>query len=256
MKRRTMMLGLGALPLLGKMTKAQVPAPYRVSLIDGGFDGAQWHAGVAVALDEGWKTYWRMPGEAGIPPQFDWAKSQGAASIEVLYPVPGRLHDLSGEAVGYIHRVVFPVVVKPAANPAQAKLRLDLFIAVCKEVCIPANAHAALDLVPGSASSAASALIDEWVRRVPIAGSPVHSATVTMDGEKPMLLIKLRQRVEDIFVETEGPAYFRAPVFSQDGLEVRLIVDNLKDAAGIKGATLKLTLTSGGSGIEQSVAVN
>ncbi len=250
------MLGLGALPLLGKMTKAQVPAPYRVSLIDGGFDGAQWQAGVAVELDDGWKTYWRMPGEAGIPPQFDWTKSQGAASIEVLYPMPGRFHDLGGEAVGYMHRVVFPVVVKPAANLTLAKLRLDLFFAVCKEICIPANAQAALDLVPDSASSAASALIDEWVRRVPIAGSPVHSAAVTVDGGKPVLLIKLRQRVEDIFVETDGPAYFRAPVFSQGVLEARLIVDNLKDEAGLKGTTLKLTLTSGGSGIEQSVVVD
>ena len=77
-----------------------------------------------------------------------------------------------------------------------------------------------------------------------------------MDGEKPILLVKLRQRVEDIFVETEGSAYFRAPVFSQDGLEARLIVDNLKDEAGLKGAALKLTLASGGSGIEQSVVVD
>ena len=248
------MLGLGALPLLGKMTKAQVPAPYRVSLIDGGFDGAQWHAGVAVELDEGWKTYWRMPGEAGIPPQFDWTKSQGAASIEVLYPVPGRFHDLGGEAVGYMHRVVFPVVVKPAANAALAKLRLDLFFAVCKEICIPANTQGTLDLVP--ASSASTALIDQWRLRVPIAGTPIQSVKALPDSGKLLLLIKLRQRVEDIFVETEGPAYFRAPVFSRDGLEARLIVDNLKDEAGLKGTTLKLTLASGGSGIEQSVAVN
>ena len=126
MNRRTMILSLAGLPVMGRLAQASTPQLYRMTLIGGAFDGQVWHAGVAVDLDEGWKTYWRMPGEAGIPPQFDWSASDGVAGVEVLYPLPGRLHDLSGETIGYERHVVFPVFVTPAADAKGVKLRLDL----------------------------------------------------------------------------------------------------------------------------------
>ena len=146
MKRRTMIAGLIGLPLQVQTLRAQA-SPYRVSLLGGGFDGTAWQAGVLVELEKGWKTYWRMPGEAGIPPQFDWSKSKGAAGITVLYPVPGRFQDLSGETIGYHDRVVFPVMVTGAG---EVELNLELFLAVCKDVCIPASARAALKLSSAS----------------------------------------------------------------------------------------------------------
>lgn len=255
MNRRTMIAGLAGLSLAGIEARAEAPQPYTVSLIGGTFDGQAWLAGVKVDLDKDWKTYWRMPGEAGIPPQFDWSASRGIGGVDVLYPLPGRLHDLSGETIGYERQVVFPVIVKPEAAATAAELRLNLFFAVCKDICIPAKAQATLALTSANASSADAALTQEWMGRVPVPGWAVRSLAVVMEGDKPVLVAKLLQPADDIFVESPGAAYFRKPAFSADDLEARLLVDNVKAASQLQGLILRLTVAAGGSGIEQSLTV-
>lgn len=254
MNRRTMISSLVGLPLVGRLAQAQTPRPYRVSLIGGVFDGQVRRAGVAVDLDDGWKTYWRVPGEAGIPPQFDWTKSQGITGAEVLYPLPGRLHDLSGETIGYERRVVFPVIVTPA-DATGLELRLDLFFAACKDICIPAKVQGTLALGSADAPAADASLVEEWTRRVPVPGMAVRSVTAIMDANTAVLVVTLTQPANDIFVESAGAAYFRKPAFSPDGLEARLVVNNVRDAAQLKGLALTLTIATGGAGIEQAVTV-
>lgn len=255
MNRRTMIASLAGLSLAGIEAQAEAPQPYGVSLIGGAFDGQAWLAGVKVDLVKDWKTYWRMPGEAGIPPQFDWSASRGVGGIEVLYPLPGRLHDLSGETVGYERQVIFPVIVKPEAAVTAAELHLNLFFAVCKDICIPAKAQATLALASTNSSSAEAGRIQEWIGRVPVPGLAVLSLKAATEGDKPVLVAKLLQPADDIFVESPGPAYFRKPAFSADGLEARLPMDNVKAASQLRGLVLRLTVAAGGAGIEQSIAV-
>ena len=66
-------------------------------MLSGGQDGDIWQAGILVELEPNWKTYWRVPGDTGIPPQFDWTGSKNAGAIEVGYPVPSRFQDAGGE---------------------------------------------------------------------------------------------------------------------------------------------------------------
>src|SRR5262245_29832388 len=68
-----------------------------------GTAGAARLAGLEIAMQDGWKTYWRMPGDAGVPPTFDWSGSVNAADIKVLYPAPTRMPEAGGEVVGYKH---------------------------------------------------------------------------------------------------------------------------------------------------------
>ena len=69
-------------------------------------------AGVEISMADGWKTYWRNPGDAGgVPPYFDWAGSENVAAVKVLYPAPSRMADASGESIGYKKAVVLPVEV-------------------------------------------------------------------------------------------------------------------------------------------------
>jgi len=232
--------------------RSHASGPFRMTVLHGAFERDRWLAGVAIDLDDGWKTYWRMPGEAGIPPQFDWTKSKGVGDVEVLYPLPQRLHDLSGETVGYERRVIFPVIVT-AANAEETSLHLDLFFAVCKDICIPAKAEATLDARSTQAGEADQ--IEEWLKRVPVAGTAVQSVTAIMESNETVLVTKLLQPAEDIFVESASPAYFRKPVFSADGLEARLSVDNVKAASDLKGLELKLTVARGAAGVEQTVVV-
>ena len=227
--------------------------PYRVTLAGDDYQGDGWLTGVRIELDEGWKTYWRMPGEAGIPPLFTWTISQ-PSEIEVLYPLPGRFADASGETVGYAHEVVFPVRVMNSTATGLT-LDLDLFFAVCRDICIPAQTKASVALGAALRDPEGSRRVEQWAARIPATGTPVTRAEIVIEQDKPALLLNLTTPVTDIFVETAGSAYFRKPVFSADGREARLIIDNVKDALTLKGAMLKLTFSTAAGGLEQSLTL-
>ncbi len=227
--------------------------PFRVSLIGDGFDGTAWQTGILIELDDGWKTYWRMPGNAGIPPNFTW-KTSVPADVSVSFPTPGRYRDATGETIGYKHEVVLPVTVT-AGKATSVSLDLDLFFAVCKDVCIPAKATASMVLGTAVNDAAGAARVAQAMATVPQPGQMVSAASIVIESGKPVLLLALDGRLDDIFVETSTNAYFRAPQFSVDGNEGRLIIDNVADVAKLKGAMLKLTLSQGSEGLEQNLTL-
>ena len=103
-------------------------------------------AGVELQLPEGWKTYWRFPGEAGgVPPSFDWSKSTNLESAQVLYPAPKRFTDKAGDTIGYKGTVVFPVRLKPKDAVEADRPASRSHYGVCKDICIPAEAELALE---------------------------------------------------------------------------------------------------------------
>lgn len=225
--------------------------PYRVSLIGDSFDGRSWHTGVLIELDPGWKTYWRMPGEAGIPPEFTWTTS-APAGISVSFPGPARYADQSGETVGYEGSALFPVAVTPE-KATELDLSLDLFFAVCKDICIPASATAAITLGTVVRDPSGSARVEEARKAVPGRGSAITAAKLVMEGGKPVLELELKEQPEDIFAEAPGSAYFRAPEFSDDGRLARLTIDNVRNADDLSGMALTLTYRLKGMNLEQTV---
>jgi DsbC/DsbD-like thiol-disulfide interchange protein len=227
--------------------------PYRVSLIGDGYDGADWRTGILIELEDGWKTYWRMPGEAGIPPDFTWTSSV-PTDISVVFPVPGRYRDASGETVGYKHEVVLPVIVK-AGQAANVALRLNLFFAVCKEVCIPAQATAAIDLGSAMHDPDGIARVEVASQAVPVPGIVASAAAIVMESGKPVLRLTLPEKPDDIFVESPSTAYFRTPQFTPDGKQASLIIDNVNDPAKLNGLTLTLTAVTGERGLEQKLTL-
>lgn len=227
--------------------------PYRVTLVGDGFDGTSWHTGVLIELEPGWKTYWRMPGDSGIPPEFTWTPSR-PARVEVAFPTPSRHVDKSGEAVGYDTEVLFPVTVTPE-KPDALDLKLDLFFAVCKDVCIPAKAQAAISLGTEERDPLGSVRVDTARAGVPAAGDAVTGAEIVSEDGKPVLKLALKERPEDIFVESSTTAYFRAPVLSADGREAHLAIDSLGDIQKLKGQKITLTYLIGGKGHEQTVTL-
>ena len=100
-------------------------------------DGGRHVAGLSIRLAPGWKTYWRAPGEGGIPPRFNWSGSSNLAAVKVVYPVP-RIIDQNGlRSIGYVSDVVFPLVVKARDASQPVNLRGEIEIGVCEEICIP-----------------------------------------------------------------------------------------------------------------------
>ena len=221
----------------------------RVSLIDGGGDGGSRLAGVAVDLDDGWKTYWRKPGESGIPPEFKWEGSRNLGAIDVLYPLPTRFDDAGGDAIGYKHRVVFPLRLTAIDVTAPIELAGSLFLGVCKEVCVPLKQTVALSLPQRGVDQG----VASWIAKVPrraVTPLPVSAGRLVKGGGMLQLRLSLASEVDDIFVETDGDAYFHKPLFEAG--EAVIAVDNVT-AGKLAGSTLRLTVVTGGSGVEQSL---
>src|SRR3954462_403615 len=72
-----------------------------VRLVSGDTATKPMHAGIEMKLQKGWHTYWRYPGDSGVPPQFDFAKSDNLKSATVLYPAPELHTDAGGQTIGY-----------------------------------------------------------------------------------------------------------------------------------------------------------
>lgn len=117
-------------------------------------DAAQLAAGIELKLDSGWHTYWRYPGDAGIPPRFDFSGSQNVARVTVRYPAPRAMVDETGTTLGYQRHVVFPLQVAPKQTGHPVTLHVVVDYAVCENLCVPAQGEATLTLGAGQSSQA------------------------------------------------------------------------------------------------------
>jgi DsbC/DsbD-like thiol-disulfide interchange protein len=113
-------------------------------------------AGVEIRLMRGWHTYWRYPGDAGVPPQFSFAGSRNVKHVEVLWPAPERVVDKGSTSIGYSIGVIFPlrIVQHEAGKPGALRLRLQY--AICEKLCVPAEGRSELTLASGRASQDAA----------------------------------------------------------------------------------------------------
>ena len=114
--------------------------------VNGGSPSAPLLAGIEVRLDPHFITYWRDPGDAGVPPSFDVAASTNLKSAEVRYPAPERLDEAGTEAFGYSDDVVFPIMVTPLDPAKPVTLAVGFDYAVCYNICLPARAELRLTL--------------------------------------------------------------------------------------------------------------
>src|SRR4051794_12884918 len=70
-------------------------------------------AGIEIRLDPGWKTYWRYPGDSGVPPRYSFARSDNVRDVSLSWPAPKSFSDGSGSSIGYADRVILPLHVVP-----------------------------------------------------------------------------------------------------------------------------------------------
>ncbi|APG48423.1 protein-disulfide reductase DsbD domain-containing protein [Phaeobacter porticola] len=123
----------------------------QLQILDGGATkrGTQMGA-LRLTLSQGWKTYWRAPGDAGIPPQFSWKGSRNIASVSIKWPTPDVFLTSGFRTIGYHDQLVLPVEITPA-NPGQpVRLKGRMQLGICNDICVPAELRFDQDLKPGS----------------------------------------------------------------------------------------------------------
>jgi DsbC/DsbD-like thiol-disulfide interchange protein len=94
-------------------------------------------AGVEISLAPGWVTYWRAPGDAGIPPQFSFVSDDTIQSITPHWPTPQVFGENGIRSIGYYDKVVFPLTVDVGDTAGPVSVSGELTIGVCEEICIP-----------------------------------------------------------------------------------------------------------------------
>ena len=190
--------------------------------------------GVEITMSPGFKTYWRSPGDAGVPPVFDWSGSENVGGLDVRWPTPERFDDGAGSGIGYVGEVVVPVSVQPIdpARPVTVVLKLDY--AVCDKICVPAKGEARLWLEPG-VTSVTSPRLEQFEARIPhgvklgAADDRLSILEVTHSDAAVKLLLKAPEggSVDDVFVEGAGMWSFGRP----------MVTAKLKIVERPKGAT-------------------
>ena len=125
-----------------------------------------FRAGIEIKLKPGWHTYWRYPGDSGVPPVMDFSRSQNVKTVTMLFPAPTRFPDGGGgSSIGYQGDVILPlhVVAQDSAKPMILRLKLDY--AACEKLCVPATAQ--LELALTGKDSAQDQAVGSAEARVP-----------------------------------------------------------------------------------------
>ena len=239
-------------------TTAQTPTT-KATLVfaQGGIaPGAKTVSGALVLeLEPSWKTYWRSPGEVGIPPRFDWQGSENLKEARHLWPAPDRFTAFGIENFGYEKRVVSPIefTLDAPGEPARIALKLDLL--VCSDVCIPEKLSLEHDLPLGSELDPASAeVISAALATIPSRETPstVSSVRAFVDADQTELIVSLNGTQPfdkvDLYPEFgEGTAFGKPDLrLSQDGtaLWARFPINTV----GESKESLLLTVTDGNHG--------
>src|SRR3954468_12837687 len=265
--------GLAAAVLVlsvGSQARGQDSPPWQkdghppVRLLAGSRSGAVLLGGIAFQLQPGWHTYWRTPGDSGVPPRIDFSKSENIEAVTILWPAPTKFADgAGGVSLGYQKQVVLPlpIVAKNADKPVT--LRADINYAVCEKLCIPveASAELAFTSVASTEDSALSAALDTVPKPATVGDpNPLTIRDVKRDGKNSVLVDVSAPNSAEVNLFVEGPTpdwALPVPKLLEHGppgvRRFAFDLDGLPPGANPDGAALKLTLVGGERAYEFNV---
>ncbi len=174
-------------------------------------------AALEITLKPGWKTYWRAPGDLGIPPSFDWRGSDNLSGVEISWPTPRSLLQGGMTTIGYTDRVVLPLKVLPKRAGRDIRLQGVLNLGVCEDICIPVNLNISAALPKGAQKrdpSIAAALADQPYSA---AEARVSGVRCTLSPHAHGLALRADIRMpsaggpEVAVIETDNPQVWVAP---------------------------------------------
>lgn len=223
--------------------------------------------GIAFQLDPGWKTYWRMPGDSGVPPRFDFSKSDNVDAVTILWPAPTMFDDgAGGHSLGYKKQIVLPLRIIPKSSDKPVTLRASISYAVCDKICVPVEANAELTYtsVASTQDGALFAALDTVPKPANIGDpNPLTIRDIKRDGNARVIVDVVAPNASAVALFVEGPTPDWAlpiPTPASDGppgvRRFTFDLEGLPPGAKAEGAALKLTLVGGDRAYEFNVNLN
>jgi DsbC/DsbD-like thiol-disulfide interchange protein len=238
-----------------------------VRLLAGSRSGAVLLGGISIQLQPGWHTYWRTPGDSGVPPHFDFSKSDNVEAVTVMWPAPIKFDDgAGGTALGYKKQVTLPLRIVPKSADKPVTLRADINYAVCDKLCVPVEASA--ELAFASVASTEDGNLSEALNSVPKPANvgdpnPLTIRDVKREGKANVLVDVSAPDGKEVSLFVEGPTPdWALPVpklleHSPPGVKrFAFELDGLPPGASPDGAALKLTLAGGDRAYEFNINLN
>jgi DsbC/DsbD-like thiol-disulfide interchange protein len=238
-----------------------------VRLLAGSRSGAVLLGGISIELQAGWHTYWRTPGDSGVPPRFDFSKSENVEAVTVMWPAPVKFDDgAGGTSLGYTRQIVLPLRIVAKNSDKPPILRAEINYAVCEKLCIPVEASIELAFasVASTEDGALSAALDTVPKPATIGDpNPLTIRDVKREGKTNVLVDVAAPEGKDVSLFVEGPTPdWALPVpklLEHSPLGVKRFsfeLDGLPPGANPDGAALKLTLVGGERAYEFNINLN
>lgn len=138
-------------------------------------------AALRIQLQPGWKTYWRAPGDGGIPPQFDWAGSENISKVKFHWPRPKATFVNGLRTIAYSNEVIIPIEfsLRRKADAVTLNGRVDL--GVCNDICVPMSVSFSANL-PANASKP-DPMIRAALKKAPMPAAKAGVKSVTCSIE-------------------------------------------------------------------------
>lgn len=259
---------LGIFPAHAKQSAWVISGEARARVLSGVDtigENTKIEAALELDMAEGWHTYWKNPGDSGLPPRLGWDKSTNVKNIEMSWPVPQRKTEQGLFTVfSYGGKITFPLVIELEEGAMDTALDLSLQFMACKDICIPAQLDVTLNLDSGDGrENAQGRLIDLAKRKVPTLGDAPKLKINTVVASADTLVVSTQSaegfKDADLFAYIEGDLAFTAPLEIEEQGEGRAMmkikapedIKNLNDY--LAGKTLSLTLKNSRDAIEKHI---
>ena len=210
-----------------------------------------------IALAPDTITYWRNPGEAGVPPVFDFSGSENVKATAVGMPAPARIREAGGDVFGYSGRVAYAVTITPAdpAKPVRVALKMDY--AACEKICIPMHAEGRLELAPGAAAGADKPAVDDAFAALPRPATLAEAGGLApvAGADKPSWrFTPAAPGATDLFAEAPDGYFFET---ARDGADAfRLVLAERPKAGASQPLPVRLTLAGASGAAEFQVRLD
>lgn len=206
----------------------------RVRLVveDSDPDGGPIRGALQVELRPGWKTYWRDPGDSGVPPSLTEADGSDFSVGEIEFPPPEWMEDGYSTWAGYRQSVDLPVALTPR-GPDARHVAADAFLGICETICIPFQARFELTISPAAGSSPDTALVEQAFAGLPAPADEGFGVTEVKRADKELEVKTIgADGAAQLFLAGNGGYAFGHPVAGADGMFAVKIVARPRKAGG------------------------